>query len=268
MIRKAAVSGQFYPKDPWDLKQSILGYIGNNQNKKVRAKAVILPHAGYMYSGHVAGAVMGSVEVPKVALILGPNHHGRGKTFALMYKGAWETPLGIVPLEEKLGKLLLEQTDLIKEDPSAHQFEHSLEVEVPFLQVLRPDIRILPITCKWCEFSLCEAVGKAIGNVIRSYDEEILIVASTDMTHYESADNAQKKDQMAIEQILSMNPKGLFETVFQNNITMCGVIPTTITLVAAKEIGATSPQLVKYATSGDVSGDYNQVVGYAGLYII
>ena len=266
MIRQPAVANQFYPGGEVDLKRDISGRIKEVQ-KKGKALALVSPHAGYIYSGDIAGAVYAQAEITKDVIVMGPNHHGAGAPFAVMAQGIWKMPGGEIPINEKLSNLLIEESNWLRDDNQAHIQEHSVEVQLPFIQYIKPDVEFVPIVLGIADFKTCEEIGMAIARAIKRYGKPVVTIASTDMTHYESQESAKKKDQLAIDRILSLDPAGLLDTVNTNNISMCGVIPTTITIVAAKELGATKASLVAYATSGDVSGDYSYVVGYAGLII-
>ncbi len=271
MSREPAVANMFYPGRRGRLKEQLDGFIAPVPDPK-KVLAAMSPHAGYMYSGGVAGAVFSKIRIPKTVVILGPNHRGVGARVALDASGSWDTPLGPVPIDEDLARMLLQHGGKkIQDDSRAHAMEHSIEVQVPFLQVLRPDVTIVPISVSHVNYDDCAYLGHALASAARDYgqdyDRDVLFVASTDMTHYESQETARTKDQLAIDRILALDPKGLFDTVAQHNISMCGVIPTTIVLWAAKELGATEAELVQYTTSGEVTGDYGQVVGYAGVII-
>jgi AmmeMemoRadiSam system protein B len=266
MIRQPAVANQFYPGREGDLKKDISGRI-KEVKKKEKVLALVSPHAGYMYSGNVAGAVFSMAEITKDVVVMGPNHHGLGAPFAVMAHGKWNMPGGDITINEKLANLLIEESRWLRADDQAHTNEHSVEVQLPFIQYIRSDIEFVPVVLGRADFKTCEEIGTAIARAIKRYGKPVVVIASTDMTHYESQESAKQKDQLAIDRILSLDPAGLLDTVDKNNISMCGVIPTTITLVAAKELGATEARLVEYATSGDVSGDYSSVVGYAGFVI-
>jgi len=265
MIRQPAVANQFYPGREKDLKKEIAGRIKEDQERE-SVLALVSPHAGYMYSGNVAGTVYSRAEITDDVIIMGPNHHGIGDPFAVMENGEWKMPGGSININEKLADLLIEESKWLSADSRAHIEEHSLEVQLPFIQYVNPNAEFVPIVLGRADFKICEEIGMAMARAIKRYGKPVVIVSSTDMTHYESQESAKRKDKMAIDKILSLDPSGLLETVNRNNISMCGVIPTTITLVAAKELGATKATLVDYATSGDVSGDYS-VVGYAGFII-
>ena len=269
MIRQPAVANQFYPGRESDLKKDVSGRIKSaaGGQKKEKVLALVSPHAGYIYSGNVAGAVYSMAEITNDVIVMGPNHHGLGAPFAVMAQGIWNMPGGDITINEKLANLLIEESRYLSADNQAHIQEHSVEVQLPFIQYIKSEVEFVPIVLGRADFKTCEEIGKAMARAIKIYSKPVVIIASTDMTHYESQEMAKKKDQLAIDKILSFDPAGLLDTVNRNNISMCGVIPTTITLVAAKELGGTKASLVTYATSGDISGDYSYVVGYAGFII-
>jgi AmmeMemoRadiSam system protein B len=266
MIRKPAVGGRFYPLSPEAIKRQIKEF-AVEVKEKVDVKGIVSPHAGYVYSGAVAGAVYSNINIPENIIILGPNHTGMGETASLMASGEWSMPNGNVKINSALANEIISNSQYIKDDSLGHLHEHSLEVQIPFIQYFRKDFEIVPITIMTTDYELCEDIGKAISETINEYGKPVLIIASSDMTHYESQNSANIKDRKAIEQILKLDPKGLFDTVMKNNITMCGIAPTTAMLIACKNLGAKEARLIKYMTSGDVSGDYEQVVGYAGLIV-
>ena len=266
MIRQPAVAGQFYTGNGQKLRTELETLIPV-AGAKEKVVGIIAPHAGYMYSGAVAGEVYGRIEVPPTVVVLGPNHHGYGARAALYPDGEWLTPLGTVPINARLAELVGKHAPFGEEDSTAHHYEHSLEVQVPFLQFMRPDVTIVPICIGFGDFAGCSSLGKGIALAIKEYGEETLIVASSDMTHYESAAAARKKDNLAIREVLALNPEGLLKVCRSESITMCGVVPATVMLVAALELGATKAELVRYATSGDVTGDNRQVVAYAAFTV-
>jgi len=233
-----------------------------------RAISVIVPHAGYEYSGPVAGAVFSSVQIPKYLVILGPNHRHVMSRFAIMSEGSWQTPLGDVPINTQLAEAITNRSGLVKDDSGAHEQEHSLEVQLPFIQYIRNDISIVPITIAYqTSYEELEELGHAIADAIQAQDEDILIVASTDMSHYVSQREAVAKDSLAMDEIDRLHARGLYEIVSQENISMCGYQPTTSTIVASKKLGATQAELIKYQTSGEVTKNFHEVVGYAGYRI-
>ena len=267
MPRKPVVADRFYPGEPSVLKQSLGQLIPSvPADEKQQAKAVIVPHAGYVYSGAVAGETFARVKIPETALILGPNHHGSGQPLALGISD-WEMPAGMVPIERPLAVSILRNSDVIIDDDIAHAQEHSLEVQVPFLQYFQEDLKIVPIVVSHVSYDICRQAARDLATAIRDFAEPVLMVASTDMTHYESRQSASAKDHIALERIQALDPQGLYDTVINNRISMCGIMPTTITLLTAMELGATQAELVRYTDSGEASGDTNQVVGYAGLVI-
>jgi AmmeMemoRadiSam system protein B len=215
----------------------------------------------------VAGVLYGRIDVPQSVIILGPNHYGIGARAALYPAGGWLTPLGTVPIDSSLAGLIKKHAPMVEEDTAAHHYEHSLEVQVPFLQHVRPDVTIVPLCLSLGDFPGCSACGEGLARAIKEFGRDVLIVASSDMTHYEPAGEARKKDDLAIGEVLALNPEGLLNVCRDRNISMCGVIPAVTMLVAAKELGAGQAQLVRYATSGDVTGDYRQVVAYAALTV-
>jgi MEMO1 family protein len=270
ILRHPAVAGRFYPDDPDDLRAEAIGYLtqaSSVDQTPLRAFGCIAPHAGYMYSGHVAGAVFARVEVPKRCIVLCPNHTGMGRALAIMSEGAWETPLGAVPIDAELAAALKERFPALNEDSAAHRAEHAAEVELPFLLLRQPGLTFVPIALGTRQFEVLEQLGKALADVIAAQGDPVLIVASSDMNHYESDALTRVKDHRAIERILTIDPRGLFDVVTQQDISMCGFGPAVAMLTAARQLGATSAELVKYATSGDISGDRDRVVGYAGVVV-
>jgi len=264
MIRQPAVAGRFYPEDPQELARTVHDLLPERAEPAKKAFGIVSPHAGYVYSGNMAGRTIGAVVIPKTVIILGPNHHGRGAKVALS-STAWQLPAGTVNCDHELASMLLAASPLFVEDEQAHQFEHSLEVQVPFLQALQPELRIVAIALSDLSYAECAAVADAISKVVAETDKEILLLASTDMSHYESRASATVKDRRALEQVLELDPEGLYRTVVQERISMCGFIPVAVTLKAAVNLGASRAELVGYTDSGAVSGDTDQVVGYAGV---
>jgi hypothetical protein len=266
MPRKPAVAGSFYAGTPESLRNQVLKCLETDQ-KPEEAMAAIVPHAGYMYSGWVAGAVYSRLKIPKTVVILGPNHTGMGAGASIMVKGEWQTPLGGVAVNEKLAASILNYSKVLADDEGAHLREHSLEVQLPFLQYLEAEFSFVPIAFLSHNYEACEDVGKALSQAIREYQQPVLILASTDMSHYVSQEVAKKKDQQAINAILNLSARELYQTVLSQRISMCGFIPTVTLLIACQHLGAKEAKLVKYMTSGDINRDYTAVVGYAGFII-
>ena len=265
-IRQPAVAGRFYPRDSNVLRADVNSYL-TSQEARLPVLGCVVPHAGYMYSGHVAGAVFARLEVPQQCILLCPNHTGVGTPLSIMSTGGWLTPLGNVAIDSDLAERLKEHFSALTEDAEAHRAEHSAEVELPFLQVLRPEIEFVPIAIGTSRHEVLEGLGHAIAKVLTQQKGQVLIIASSDMNHYENDAITRIKDHKAIGRILALDAKGLFDVVMKEEISMCGYGPTVAMLTAARELGATRAELVKYATSGDISGDRNMVVGYAGLLI-
>ncbi len=265
-IRMPAVAGQFYRGEPQQLKKQVEQYIDHSASR-IQCKGLICPHAGFMYSGHVAGAVYSRVIIPETVILLGPNHTGLGEKASVMVAGRWEMPGGMVPINEELASKLVRGNDLLTESVQGHFFEHSLEVQLPFLTYFRQDIEIVPITFMYQSIEKCRNIGKIVAETVEPVKDDVLIIASSDMSHYISDTEARKKDNLAIEKILDLDPEGLYDVVNTHDISMCGFIPATIMLYATRTLGARSAELIKYATSGEVSGDFDHVVGYAGVLV-
>ncbi|MFO7760634.1 MAG: AmmeMemoRadiSam system protein B [Desulfobia sp.] len=264
-IRAPAVDDRFYPGDPTTLSRTLEELIPHRTVKK-KALAVISPHAGYIFSGKIAGETFSRVEIPKNVIVLGPNHHGRGAKVAMMTEGYYQMPLGNIPINSELASLI-NTSGLIEEDNTAHQLEHSLEVQLPFIQYLRNDFSLLPFVISHLPYFSCVEIGTELARAIKEYGKSVLMVASTDMTHFESRQSAMAKDKQAIQCIENLDPEALYNTVINQGITMCGIIPTTITMVAALTLGARQAELVGYSDSADITGDTSQVVGYAGFIV-
>ena len=267
-IRKPVVAGQFYPSTKEKLLKQIEQFV-EKKAKKEKAFGCVLPHAGYMYSGSVAGQTVSYLEIPDNVLLLGPNHTGAGSLFSVMSSGRWQTPLGEIEINDSLAENLLKNSKHLEADIEAHKDEHSIEVELPFLQYFRSDFKFVPIVVSQADLATYRLVAKEIANSLKELkiDDKILIVASSDMTHYEPLELAQKKDKKAIDAILELDEGKLIGMIEEFGISMCGYAPVVIMLAVTKELGAKYAHLVKYQTSGDVTGDYSSVVGYAGIII-
>lgn len=263
MIRKPRVAGHFYPNEPDVLRKTLEGFISSGDPE--RAVAVISPHAGYIYSGAVAGEVYSSVEIPDDVILIGPNHTGLGRNASVMASGSWETPLGITAINEGLASMVIEGCRLFSGDSEAHLLEHSLEVQLPFIQFLNSDSRIVPVTVMHAGYDECRDMGLGLADAIKAYGKGVLIIVSSDMNHYEPDKVSRKKDSYAIDKILELDAKGLLQVTEDKDITMCGAVPAAIGITAAIRLGARQARLVKYSTSGEVNNDYSQVVGYAGI---
>jgi AmmeMemoRadiSam system protein B len=265
MIRRPVVAGQFYPASASELRAMIGGMVKEEAREDVIG--LLSPHAGYIYSGPVAGAVISRIKFKDTFIIMGPNHTGAGKPLSIMTEGKWQTPLGEVEIDSELGKKILAASKHLEEDDRAHIYEHSIEVQLPFLQYFKPDFKLVPIVFGYPGGAIYKEVGREIAGAVKELGREVVIIASSDMSHYEPQASAQNKDRQAIEAMLNLDEDELLKRVASFNITMCGYAPAVSLIVAAKELGATGAELVKYQTSGDVTGDYSAVVGYAGIII-
>ncbi len=284
-VRTPAVAGRFYPGRAEELLREVREFTSTGkiptETGRIAAIGCVAPHAGYIYSGGVAGAVYSRLKIPERCVILCPNHTGKGRPLAIMASTTWQTPLGEVAADADMSARLLHRFPALQEDSAAHRAEHAIEVQLPFLQALRPELKIVPIAIGTSNFDVLRGLGEALADVIADHHEEdrreedqreerpakTLIIASSDMNHYESDAITRVKDRKAIERVLALDARGLWEVVMNEEISMCGFGPTIVMLTAAKLLGAASATLVKYSTSGDVSGDYESVVGYAGIIV-
>ena len=263
MVRNAAVAGQFYPGREKALNEELDSMIPEVKGK-IDVIGAISPHAGYMYSGGVAGEVYAKIKPKKTFVVISPNHTGYGARFALSSEN-WQTPIGKIDIDTSLLGSLEAKTSLVEIDPSAHAFEHSVEVQLPFIQRIAPSAKILPMTVQHGTLAELTEVAEAIADSIIDTQTEAVIIASSDMTHYESRESAEVKDKKAIEAVLKLDAEKLLQVVEENDISMCGYIPSAIMLLAAKKLGAKKAELVRYTDSGETTGDTLQVVGYAGM---
>lgn len=278
-IRNPAAAGSFYPSSREALKDQIIrcftSKIGPGKPPKLNPSgkrdiiALISPHAGYPYSGPVAAHGFYSLAEdgkPDIIILLGPNHTGIGSGVSLMSSGTWRTPLGDVKIDSSLSEEILRRSLIIDRDESAHLLEHSLEVQIPFLQFVLGEFKIVPICMMMQDIHTSMEVGNAIAESVK--DRNVLIIASTDLTHYEPQKSAEKKDKAVIDAILSLNEKKLEKVIYERSISMCGPGPVLAAIRASKLLGAKRAELLKYATSGDVTGDYSAVVGYSSIKIV
>jgi AmmeMemoRadiSam system protein B len=264
--RLPAVAGQFYYGTAARLRSQVEQYITKDTEKE-KVIGAVSPHAGLIYSGHVAGALYSRIEFPETFILIGPNHTGLGSKISIMTSGQWDIPTGSFLIDEELAKKILSKSTLLKDDLTAHIYEHSLEVQLPFISYFSDRVKILPITVMMASLEECRAIGEVIAESIKESYYNVTIIASSDMSHYEPDNVARKLDNLAIKEILNLDPEGLYNIVRKERISMCGYQPATIMLYASKLLGAKEASLVKYATSGDVSGDYDSVVGYASIIV-
>jgi len=267
MVRKPVASGNYYPGTRSILQEDLgVKYIEFSESKK-KVIGLIAPHAGYIFSGRCAGKAFGIVEVPGTVIILGVNHYGFGHPFAVDGHDSWETPLGSARVHNELREKLVKDSKIFAVDSNPSLKEHSLEVQVPFVQYINPEAQILPITVAGGDPQRLMAAGKEIAALVKDNPGDILMVASTDMSHFISAERAREKDRKAIDKILQLDPEGLFNTVAMERISMCGAAATTIMLSAALELGAQKAEVIDYTNSGKVLGDENRVVAYLSMII-
>lgn len=266
--REPAFAGRFYPGDPRALRRELDRYMRPTP-APVAARMLMAPHAGYVYSGELAGHTWSKVHVPERVLLLCPNHTGRGSRRALWPGGAWNTPDGPVAVAADLTRALLDAG--LQADTAAHQLEHAIEVHLPFLRARNPAAQIAALCVGDLGLDDCRDLGASIAAVLRAHEARgggpVLLAASSDMSHYIPADAAAERDRLALDRLLALDPAGLFRVVERHDITMCGVLPTTIALFAALDLGATTAELVGYTHSGRVSGDLRRVVAYAGAIV-
>ncbi|MGB9513165.1 MAG: AmmeMemoRadiSam system protein B [Candidatus Acidiferrum sp.] len=266
MLRLPAVAGQFYPRNPTELSAAVEKYTKSEKlQTKIKVRACLAPHAGYMYSGAVAGAVFGRIAMPKKILLLGVRHFPQGEPLAILSEGAWRTPLGDVPIDRSLAMRLREECPLLTEDGEAHRREHSLEVELPFLQVLSPGFSFVPVAVGTLRYEDLRQTGEGVARMVEKSADEVLIVTSSDMNHYEDEKTTEQKDGKAIECMLKLDPQRLYEVCREEHISMCGLGPAVVMLTAMNRLGVNKAELVRHATSGEVNGDRDEVVGYAGM---
>jgi len=267
-IRKPVAAGQFYPSSAKEINKMISLY-GDEGGEKKDAIGCVLPHAGYIYSGRVAVQTISKINIKNTVVLLGPNHTGSGAPFSIMPRGFWETPLGNVKIDEKLSRILLNKTGYLETDMLAHLDEHSLEVELPILQYFSKGFKIVPISIMSDEAGALKDLAEELASAIKGNDLKgsTVLIASSDLTHYEEQGSAEKKDAIAIEAIINLDENRLAQAVRKFGISMCGFAPVTVLLKAAKILGAKKGELVKYQTSGDTTKDFSSVVGYAGITI-
>ena len=283
MIRPPVVSGRFYPKDPAELRATVATLLADarpapslRSGQAVRpsgrpAVAVIVPHAGYIYSGLTAAKVFASVTIPGLVVILAPNHTGvvaAAAGVSLWEAGAFQTPLGEVTVDADVAQALIEiSRGTVAVDHDAHRDEHAIEVELPFLQMLRADVRIVPLVIAWDQWEPARLLGEMLARLVQAADEPVLLLASSDLNHYESAAVSEKKDEMALGAVRRLDGQDLLARCRRERISMCGRAPAAVVLAAARALGASQAQVVDYRHSGWVSGDNGRVVGYAGVLI-
>lgn len=263
------MAGMFYDARPDRLEKTVRDLLGSAASTAPPSPRLgaIVPHAGYVYSGPVAAAVYASIPLPATVVILCPNHTGRGAPLALDPSSAWRTPLGDVPVDRRLAERMRALCPSLEEDAEAHRREHSLEVQLPFLQILRRDVRLVPICIGEPSLGLCREVGDALTTVLKEEREPPLVLASSDMNHYESREIGRRKDELALARVAALDGEALYRIVLTESISMCGFLPATALLFAAKASGASDARVIARRDSGDETGDTSSVVGYAGVVV-
>lgn len=268
MIRQPVVAGQFYPGSAKALEREVKEFLAEapapGPDPTILA---MVPHAGYVYSGKVVGITLGQANLADDIVLLGPNHTGMGAALSVWNRGSWSTPLCSMDVAEDLADALTEADPRLLPDQMAHLREHSLEVVVPFLCLLKGSFRCVPVAVSEHRLSELAGVARNMAKVISSRPRPVSLVVSSDMSHYVSHDKAKELDALALRPALGLDPVGLYSTVREMGISMCGVLPMTLGLMIAVELGARKAELAAYATSGDASGDYDRVVGYAGVLV-
>lgn len=268
MDRHPIVAGQFYLGTRGALERAVRDFLAGAGPRAVAPTLLAMaPHAGYAYSGAVAGLTLGRADLADTLVLLGPNHTGRGKPLAIWPQGNWLTPLGPVAVDEPLAQALLDAGAGFQADPTAHLGEHSLEVLLPFLTLARPGCSVVPVAVAEPRLAGLAAAARALAGVVAGLGRPVSLVVSSDMSHYVPAETAKRLDASALEAVTRLDGPGLYEVVRRQGISMCGVLPMALGLMAAVELGATRAEVAAYATSGDVSGDFDQVVGYAGVLV-
>ncbi len=268
MDRQPVVDGKFYPGDKESWEQGVISYLNQDSSGPLRSPIlVMLPHAGHVFSGGVAGMTLARSRLNDTVVLLGPNHTGQGQKLALWPDGSWNLPGASLRVNQALAQDILKASPAIRPDTTAHQHEHSLEVILPFLWAMNKQTSIVPICVSEPDLPTLLSVGQDLARVIKDHGSEVSAVVSSDMSHFISQKEAETQDQKALQAIQELDPERLYTVVRENGISMCGVLPMTIGLAMARDLGASQAEVVRYATSGDVIGDYSHVVGYAGVLI-
>ena len=270
MLRLPAVAGRFYPQEAQELERQVASFCGEESRRRTAPPRHCLHGSACRISllrTRGRSGLFARLELPRKFVLLGPRHYPRGKPQAILSEGAWETPLGRAEIDTELARELMQACPALCEDEVAHRDEHAIEVQLPFLQCLVDSFRFVPIALGPVDFAELESLGRSIASVLARQTEPVLLIASSDMNHYESDEVTRRKDSLALERLLALDPRGLYDVVRSASITMCGVGPAVSVLTAARLLGATRAELVRYATSGDINGDRHEVVGYGGAIV-
>ncbi len=266
MKRSPAVAGTFYPANPDNLER-LVRELTPQDHKPIRAVGAVSPHAGFIYSGSVAGMVYASIEIPDTVIVIGPNHTGYGSRAGIIPGGTFAMPGFTVDIDHELADAIMQNSTLLQDDFDSHAHEHSLEVQLPFIHYRNPAAKIVPLCVMGRGYDFVNSLGSTIAKAISDSGKRALIVASSDMTHYEPQAVAQKKDNLSIQKILDLDAAGLLKVTEEEDISMCGVVPTAIMLISARQLGAQKAKLIDYRTSGQVTHEYDEVVGYASIAV-
>ncbi|HXY68328.1 MAG TPA: AmmeMemoRadiSam system protein B [Gemmatimonadales bacterium] len=267
-VRQPAVAGLFYPGQPALLVAAVRELLAVAGAEPRPARAAVAPHAGYVYSGRTAGQVFARLEVPRRCVVLAPNHTGRGDAAeggSVYAVGSFVTPAGEVPVDESTAAALLACCDLLEDDPAAHAREHAVEVQLPFLLARQPEVAVVPVVLGWSDWPRTRRLGEALAAVVRGAPEPVLLVASSDMNHYESAAVAAEKDALALAEAERLDGERLLDVTRRHQVSMCGRVPAAAVLHAARLLGASAGEVVHRSHSGQVTGDDGSVVSYAGV---
>jgi AmmeMemoRadiSam system protein B len=268
-VRPSEVAGSFYPHDAAKLRAMVEECLDEVPAERRRVRAAIVPHAGLLYSGKCAAAVLGRISIPPIVIILAPNHTGRYRSpgASLWARGAFQTPLGLTSVDEQLADRLQQECELVAHDPAAHRFEHAIEVELPFLQVLSPRSRIVPVVLAWDDWDSSQRLASALTRIIADRPNDVLILASSDMSHYESASEAFRKDSNALSAIERLDGRALLDACRKFDVSMCGRACAAVAVETARRLGALRGRVIDYRHSGMVTGDEQRVVAYAGVIV-
>jgi len=265
--RRPAVAGRFYSGSAPALRDEVESFM-HPSITKVSAKAIVAPHAGYIFSGGVAGLVYSTIEPPDTFVLMGPNHTGLGHAVSVMSEGKWDVPGATLDIDSELAESIIKRSPICTRDEEAHKYEHSLEVQLPFIVHVNPKARIVPITIMQASLDELMELGRAVAAAVKGVKSPVVIASSTDMSHFLDEDETRRRDKHALDKISALDPEGLYKVVRAKDISMCGFMPTVVALSAAIALGATEARLLRYTTSAEASGDFDRVVGYAGYVIV
>lgn len=266
MIHKAAFAGSFYPGEAPELRRQLASAIPPRHRKR-KALAVMLPHAGYRYCGHIIGKTLAGLVLPRRFVLLCPNHTGRGAPLSLQSLGRWQTPLGEVEIDRPLARAIKHHCLNVQDSPEALRLEHSVEVQLPFLQYFLDEFSFVPLAVGTSRLQSLLQLGRGLAAVLEEAEEPVMLIATSDLNHFEPAEVGRRKDKAALRLICDMDCQGLYREVRERPISMCGYGPVIATMHACSLLEAQGAEVVDYAQSSDVTGEFSSVVGYAGVVI-